>query len=514
MAVGGVVTQTAPSHQQFPGSRSDSFSTLPYSSTAVASSPRKLPVFTSIKHSASHDDRRGLLASSSKSSRQSALRSTLRDIDTKTTPMTATTTTTSTSTASLPPAKRTDAQHARLHKRGSSTTSLPISPALPTGPHSTFTTPFATYEEPFPDLLPAPPSASTPKIKPYLRKMTSGSREDVDQGRLDLSKSVSESAAMAGLGITEFAPRTEALPSGRRSTHTRTTSVNSQMSTGSGSFRPTLPFVHPMRQTPNRAYTPQTDASSMDDEERRESSDVVPEEEPHPAPPPLRRRSTSLSSTTQVVAPTPLSQTHTAADLRSISKLTSTVSQTNLSLKSAGRSRAGTNRSLDVSNTPSSRTSLDKSFSLISTSRRSDPNDPQTREDRIRAARRKFEEKEADKDRKLEARQQSEVAKQSKKEERSRRKSEASSLVADQPQRQPRISKARSHADGLRTLKSDEGRITALPAPSVQEEAKSETHRRPSAAGAKSGREEKMDRSGWARFSTWFNTRLCGMKRS
>lgn len=504
MAVGGgVVTQAAPSYQQF--------STLPYSSTAAATSPRKLPVFTSIKHSASHDDRRGYLASSSKSSRQSALRSTIRDIDTRATTMMAPTTTTPTSTNSLPPTKRTDAQHARLHKRGSSTTSLPNSTTLPTGPHSTFTTPFATYEEPFPDILPAPPSSTTPKIKPYLRKMTSGSREDVDQGRLDLSKSVSESGAMTGLGITDFAARTDALPSGRRSTHTRTTSVNSQKSTGSASFRPTLPFVHPMRQTPNRAYTPQTDASSMDDEERRESSDVVPEEEPHPAPPSLRRRSTSLSSTSQVVAPTPLSQTHTAADLRSISKLTSTVSQTNLSLKSAGRSRAGTNRSLDFSNTPSSRTSLDKTFSLISASRRSDPTDPQTREDRIRAARRKFEEKEADKDRKLEARQQSEVAKQSKKEERQRRKSEASSLVADQSHRPPRISKARSHADGLRTMKYDEGKITALPTTTHVEQGKSETLRRDEEKG---GREEKIDRSGWARFSTWFNNRLCGVKRS
>ena len=94
-----------------------------------------------------------------------------------------------------------------------------------------------------------------------------------------------------------------------------------------------------MRQTP-RPYTPPTGSSNnsfVNGEEADESDDVVDDD--------FRlghgfrnRRSVSVSSTPQV-APTPLSQSHTADDLGLVPKLTST-SQTNLSVKSGRSSRS------------------------------------------------------------------------------------------------------------------------------------------------------------------------------
>jgi hypothetical protein len=298
---------------------------------------------------------------------------------------------------------------ARLHKRGSSTSS---SPAL--GPPSTlrgsidaFTTPFATYEEP----SSAHSAASTPKLKPYLRK-TSSSKDD--QGKLDLSRSTTENEGLAGLGIQDIGARTASdvsfsNPKRRTTSHSRTVSGCSSVSNGSGSFKPTHPFIHPMRQTP-RPYTPpiptHSSTSSLNDDEADESSDVV-DDEFKLGNGYRSRRSMSISSTPQI-APTPLSQSHTALDLGMVPKLTSNVSQSNLSTLSTksgssppkqSRSRGESTISEDQAISPSARTSIDKAFSFVS--RKSDL-ELTSRDERIREARRKFEEKEAEKNRKAE----------------------------------------------------------------------------------------------------------------
>ena len=221
----------------------------------------------------------------------------------------------------------------------------------------------------------------------------------------------------------------------------------------------------------------------------------------------------SLSSTPQLPAPTPLSQSHTLADLGYVPKLTN-ASQTNLSIRSAkssksklSRPRASTNHSVELLPTQSSRTSLDRAMSFVS--RRSDP-DPAGRDERIRAARRKFEEKEASKDRKVETiafkRRESELAKSAKKQERQRRKSEASE--------KPRLTKSKSkkelgrRSSELKGRRYDENKITALPTHGL-EPGKSE-------GPARTQTTSSASRGGWSRFSAWFQTRMlsCSRKRS
>lgn len=431
-------------------------------------------------------------------------------------------------TATLGSAQRTVSSHAKLHKRGNSGSSLPGPPSPFSGAHSQFTTPFATYEESFMDLSSTPPTSSTLKTKPYSRKTSAGKD---DQGKLDLSRSTTENDRMTGLGIQDFGTRSASdvtFPhAGRRGTHARTASVGSHVSTGSGSFRPTQPFVHPMRQTP-RPYTPPTgssNASFVNDDEANESGDVLDDD--------FRlghgyrsKRSMSISST-PAIAPTPLSQTYTADELGLVPKLTS-VSQTNLSIKSArsaksskskrGRSRCDTGRSIDLQTSPSSRTSFDKAFSLVS--RRSDT-EPLTRDERIRAARLKFEEKEASKDRRLQQeqlkRRETDDAKSMRKQERQRRKSEATERIRVLNQGKeggngkgnPKKRKDEHPNDEkLHSRSYDEYRPAnsmSLPRQGLQAGASEKTLRT-------TERKPRGAQSGWVRFSAWLQTRMlnCG----
>lgn len=341
---------------------------------------------------------------------------------------------------------RSESRHAKLHKRGGSGSSIPGS-SLP-ATSSALSQVGSTWEESYTSTS-STPTGSMPKIRPYLCKMST--KEDSEQGRLDLSKSMSENQAFTGLGIQDLGQRSASEVSfthtAKRS-HARTISGESQLSTASGSVRPTnKPFVHPMRQTP-RPYTPphghSFDSSTMNDEERNESDDVLTDDDFRLGHGFRTRRSVSISST-PVIAPTPLSQSHTALDLSMVPKFTSSslgnagnTSQTNLSLKSnrsgkssksrpsGTRSRRNTERSFDTPTSTSARTSFDKAFSFASVGggRRSDT-DPLTRDQRIQAARRKFEEREGKKERKAEER----VLKRRETEEAKRRKSEASERI-------------------------------------------------------------------------------------
>ena len=446
----------------------------------------------------------------------------------------------------------------KLHKRGiNSTPSLPSSPPpFANGVHSQFATPYATYEEPFPDIGPAPtPSSSVPKIKPYLRKMSTTKE---DQGMIDLSKSTSVNDRLAGLGIQDFGPTKSAadvtFAHSRRGHHGRSISGESRASTGSGSFKPTQPFLaHPMAKVP-RPYTPPTGqsyASSLNDEEANESEDIV-EDEFKWASGYNKRRSMSISSNN----PTPLSQTLNASELGLLPKLTS-ASQTNLSMASnhsdkssdpkKGRSRRNTELSQQEHlPSPTSRTSLDKALGFVG--RRSDTVEPQTRDEMIAVARKKFEEKEASKDRKYESkRRQSE----SKEQERQRKK-------ADKPKSKPVLKHAQT-TDGntdksRRRRKSSAATVLAGAERDEKPELKSKKLRQQSSRdeframsydahgptdlaslpryGTDPGRgqsilsektphaayepqpiaPEKKDDGNWMRFSTWVQTRMlsCG----
>lgn len=494
-----------------------------YSTTSPANSPFRNSPSTSTASrlpSRPNDDSRAVASatslSSARSYRRDASRTQLRSLDTSMSSLATTTT--------LPASTRSGSGHAKLHKRGGSASSLPGPPSPFQGAYSQFTTPFATNEESLPDTMSTPSMSAKPKIKPSMRKRSGA---DEEQGRIDLSKPTRENDRLAGLGIQETAARSASDVNfahvGKRGTHQRTTSVGSQVSTGSGSFRPSQPFVHPMRQTP-RPYTPPTgssNASFVDTAEANEESDVV-DDDFRLGPGFRTRRSVSVSSTPQI-APTPLSQSHTADDLGIVPKLTNR-SETNLSIRSGkstksrvGRQRRDTDRSFDYTASPSSRTSFDKAFSFVS--RKSDT-DPQTRDERIRAARRKFEEKEASKDRKAQTeaikRRETDGPNVGKKQEWQRRKSEAddrSRVAKPRPSASPgkRGRRDDEKGDGMFTSRSyDEYRPSdeaSLPRLGVQAGASEKTSRpQPNKGSSTQG--------GWVKFSAWFQTRMlsCGKR--
>ncbi|KAK4628268.1 uncharacterized protein CLAFUR5_11894 [Fulvia fulva] len=419
--------------------------------------------------------------------------------------------------------------HAKLHKRGTSASSLPGPPSPFAGMHSQFSTPFATYEEPFPDVGAASTSGSgVPKIKPYLRKMSIAKE---DQGMIDLSKSTTENDRLAGLGIQDFGAKSASDVSFahmRRGHHGRNTSGGSQISTASAK-----PFIHPMAKTP-RPYTPpgRSYASSINDEEANESDDIVDDD--------FRlgngfrtRRSMSISSVPALM-PTPLSQSHTADELGLVPKLTST-SQSNLSTTSdkssrsrQTRPRGNTDLSQELALSPSSRTSLDKAFSFVSKRNISDP-EPQTRDEKIREARRKFEEKEANKDRKIERKRRDSEAKQ--------RSRQNSSVLPGSPlkpalkqvditKKQRRMSAAAT-AGAQAVDEKRSGKAGDLQAMSYEEHRPANTASLPRYGDAP-GESEKTSRYAYEsrpvgqgkaagvgmRFSTWLQTRMlsCGGK--
>ncbi|KAK5121193.1 hypothetical protein LTR85_005677 [Meristemomyces frigidus] len=489
---------------------------------------KRQQISTSLATQLNDEDRAGTHSSTSaprSNQRSNASRAPLRLLDTGMSSQTSTTT--------LSSATRTASSHAKLHKRGNSGSSLPGPPSPFSGAHSQFTTPFATYEETFPDMPAKPANISTPKIKPYLRKTSAGKD---DQGKLDLSRSTTENDRIAGLGIQELGTRSVSdvtFPHAGRRNHARTTSVGSQVSTASGSFRPTQPFMHPMRQTP-RPYTPPTGSSNasfvnLNEDEANESDDVL-EDDFRLGHGFRSKRSMSISST-PAIAPTPLSQTYTADELGLVPKLTS-VSQTNLSIKSGrsakssksrnGRPRRDTSRSFDLQTSPSSRTSFDKAFSFVS--RKSDT-DPQTRDERIRAARMKFEEKEASKDRRMQQeqlkRRETDDAKSARKQERQRGKSEA----AERP-RVPKQSQGGGGGGGdsrgnPKKRKDEQTDTEKLHSKSYDDYRPANRMSLPR-QGLHAGASEKTPRgnerkprgaqSGWVRFSAWLQTRMlnCG----
>ena len=552
MAAAKVHTQPSYSHFSA-GSRStprqESDYTSPLSRSNTASLVSALAGNKSSSSTSDYPSPNGS-AEEQKSARQNQLRSTLRNIDTSMLSSSAGIPGTS-SPASAGPlpvrSKRSGSLHSShvKHRRGSSASSLPSLPALPST---------QVQYDAFPEFAPHDPPAATtstsesrtPRLKPYLRKFSSGrdGGGDAEQGRLDLSKSVSETTAGAGrgfhtseslgLGIHELPSRSiSALDSGFpaiRAGHKRNMSGTSQISIASS--RGGQHFVHPMRPTPTRPYTPVTDTGSGFDAE--EAEDIV-EEDVQPGQH-IYASSRSISSTpiqtsTPLFAPsslqqqhvTPLSRAQTTSDYTPIhpqsqqQRLTSR-SQSTLSTHSArssslrfplpfasSRSRAETSRSVETFPSPTSRrASIDRAMSSLSLSRRSEAEtgaQSQSRDDRIREARRKFEAKEAGKERLALERRESELAKSAKKEA-TRRAPRAESGREGGEKQRPRIGRMGSSGLRVESALSIHGDEKAGPDASGW-----------SGDGSRSkdaGRRRQSSRLG-----TWFQTRVlgCGGRR-
>lgn len=310
-----------------------------------------------------------------------------------------------------------------------------------------------------------------------------------------------------------------------------------------------------MRREP-RPYTPplgHSSASSLNEEEANESSDMV-DDEFKPAGGAggysyHSRRSTSISSTPQI-APTPLSQSHTALDLDPTTlgippKLTSAPSQSPLDpdpsppntklpplllhKRSASAATAPT-ASTSSPTEPRPRASIDRAVSYISRrSTNTEPAEPPpSRSERIRLARAKFDAKEASKDRKAAQK----LARRCEAEEQQRASNVSSgrrpSLAALQSGRLRRDSKRDSREMNMSTGEKEKGRRDVGCRPYEALEGAGLPVRSDAAAGVW---EEKTPevvqtfprqrnasaaaKGGWVRFETWVRTRVasCGGER-
>ncbi|KAF1914252.1 hypothetical protein BDU57DRAFT_519143 [Ampelomyces quisqualis] len=420
------------------------------------------------------------------------------------------------------PATRAPANHARLHKRGQSASSL-TSPLSPARNSASFTfnrseTPKTTYEEPWTEPQRPMPTATPShqlKIKPYLRKLSS---KDNSSNGLDLSRPAAENEGLAGLGIAEYGGYSRSIsdvtftPVHGRHRHTRSTSNTSQFSTSSGGLQRPTPLP-PIRQTPHSFVSPTSlpDPSPVLGSEQ-EADDIMSDDEFR-----MRqnaydpgRRSGSLSS-----APGTSLRIHTN---NSSTRLAASYSQSSVSLTSPvlpSRSRGDTLKSIDTATSPSSRTSFDHATRFIRGGRDS-PVDAASRAASIRAAREKFEADQRAKEAKYEkeAHKQAErdFRKQQKKEEIQTRRSEAHYRVDHSRSRS--VSDAqnekslRPSVGGRQYSDHRQAHSNSLPkyvATTTDVEKQSGAAPQVTKSRAVKGR--------WLRFVTWFKTRLLRMSR-
>ncbi|OCL08164.1 hypothetical protein AOQ84DRAFT_364364 [Glonium stellatum] len=407
------------------------------------------------------------------------------------------------------PKSTVSSAHGKLHKRGNSTSSVnnsfsPLSPDVSSFSFKRSDTPKVTYEEPFSAIWseparPAPAVTKPLKIKPYLRKLSVK-----DSKALDLSRPAAENESLAGLGIHEFGGNARSAsdvnfsPISGRSRHHRSTSNTSQFSTSSSLQRPTVPYMHPMRQTP-RPYTPpisKSSPASIIGSDAEEADDILSDEElryrQHMFDP--ARRSGSISSTPGASAPLRIHTSGSSTRLGSYS-------QTSLPITSPPTHARDTLKSVDTTTSPSSRTSFDKAFGFIRGGRDS-PVDPASRAASIRAARQAYQEKEAAKERKAEkeAMKQADrdIRKKTKQDERLRRKSDA------QEKRSRSVSneKMTTPIPGREYSNYTPAHSRSLPARVATVDPNKEMRTTPQVTTRRAAK------SRWLAFVTWFRTRL------
>ncbi|QDS70892.1 hypothetical protein FKW77_006180 [Venturia effusa] len=392
--------------------------------------------------------------------------------------------------------------HAKLHRRGHSTSSIVSPPLSPTAEgYLTKTSDVLPCSDEVLDERARSPTLGQNgkplKIKPYIRKLTSEKAN-----KIDLSRTAAENERLAGLGIHEFGSARTAsdvtfAPVNGRSRHHRTTSNNSQFSTNSGVLqRPTAPYAHPMRQTP-RPYTPPiaksyTTSTLGGSEGSDEAMDIMSDDEYQHRQRMFdyNKRSESAAS---VPAHPPLLHVHTSGSLTRLNN------QSQSSLPGT-RPRGDTLRSLDSMGTPSSRTSMDKTVSFLRSAKHED--DAALRAASIRAARIAYNEKEEAKALRAEKEAMRQLERESKKHNKPRRKSDAtdkdSRLRSNSGnEKQEFVTKAYNDFNPAHSR--------SLPAMVSTANSGGRTHAYTKSSSRSSRRSAK---NSWQGFLAWFRTRL------
>ena len=279
---------------------------------------------------------------------------------------------------------------------------------------------------------PSSRSVTRDKIKHNWKKLAQG-REEEYRDTIDLSRTAAENEERSGLNIhTRISTARSATDVNfnrtPRARHGPLISHTSQQSTVSGSFQPTLPFVHPMRQK-SRPYTPTTTQSYANSVISSDySGDVFPGLAQDDVTNGHRHHSAQYSSSMASLPDRPpLYITTTGSATRLANP-----SQNNLSAATSfttTRPRRSTNRSIDTTS-PTSRSSVDRALNLIRRpTQDTEPVDPVVRAMNINAARQAFAAREEAKTRKYEKQEQKatdrEMKKTAKEEDKRRRKSDA-----------------------------------------------------------------------------------------
>ncbi|MCJ1273130.1 hypothetical protein MMC21_000919 [Puttea exsequens] len=321
--------------------------------------------------------------------------------------------------------------HVKLHRRGNSAASNTTSPTSPTFvpdflqqssisqfPASAHADPYAAQEQ-------KPSSKSRVRIKPLLRKFSS--QEKIS---LDLSRSAAENDALNIYASSDVTSLPSTSDPQRRGYHHRGASLTSQLSsTTTSSGRYANPYG-PQRQTNNSSYTPPTTGLSSYKTSLESDATSTPFSESHSRHPSSQ---TTTTPTPYFPLPTPTTRRPNALHIRTSSaKSANTIATTHpptpSSLRFPPTDPAPPSTSMDVtsplsltSTTARSSLSYDKQSRSRSNTVNTDPLST------VQAARAKFREQEAAKERKYaeaEVRRQEKSARQMRKREMSEQRSE------------------------------------------------------------------------------------------
>ncbi|KAI9725666.1 MAG: hypothetical protein M1828_002951 [Chrysothrix sp. TS-e1954] len=289
--------------------------------------------------------------------------------------------------------------HARLQKKGSKLPKQPHTGNQPSKTSATYArtdTPPVISEEATDE--PALPSGKTSKIKQNLRRSLHGPTQQQPDTTIDLSRTTEENEQLSGLTISSPTANSPSLNDTnftrniKNRQHARTYSTASANSGTSGSFKPTEPFVHPMRQAPGTsAYST---SFSQDFANKPISSTDANAFRATP------KYSLSLSSSND---PYSASRPSLHVDTSSPSSQHNKQSPAN---NTSSRPRRNTNRSIS-SGLSSTASASDRAFSFIRGGTHSmPPVDAATRAASIHAARQAFNEREAVKQAKYDRKEQ------------------------------------------------------------------------------------------------------------
>jgi hypothetical protein len=357
-----------------------------------------------------------------------------------------------------------------------------------------------------------PSSSSKPKsskLKPVLRKFTQSEKNSLDLNRPAIEQGLGIYASDYGTGSRSVHDVTFQSP--RRGYHNRSTSGTSQFSTATtGSGHRAGSFVHPFQQTP-RPYTPPLapsyTGSLMGSEYSRDSPAFAEDEDQTRHYPPMRNAS-SLSNNS-----TSLNSNATQPSLRiqtkptSSSRLVHGTSQTNIHSSLTDLSSDIISPVDTMSPASAIRSSMDKGYRIRSNSQV----DTRSREESIREARRKFEEKELAKEQKAHLAEAKAIEKQNLREAKQMEKGGRKSSLSDTITRSKRSkSDLTAQEKGDTFLGRDYDSVPVLSPPVTTDD----NFEPPKRSRTTASTTRKKTQSAWTQFMLWLRTRFLRISKS